>query len=136
MKHITNDSPKILSEMELYHVEVCAKIETQEKLVGYLLVGPRADGTLYNMDDINYFQAIANDIAIEIQKEEYMQGAHIDPLTGLLNRHSLTAKAENVMALTRGNHEMFALAMIDLDHFKNINDTHGHLVGDQVLRVS
>jgi diguanylate cyclase (GGDEF)-like protein len=57
--------------------------------------------------------------------------AHTDPLTGLLNRRSLEDK---VRALIEGGHS-YAIAYGDLDHFKQLNDVHGHDAGDQALRL-
>ncbi len=57
--------------------------------------------------------------------------ANIDPLTGLPNRHALH---EDILRLSRGNDEV-ALAMIDLDSFKQVNDHHGHAVGDQLIEL-
>ncbi|WP_158547451.1 GGDEF domain-containing protein [Rhodovulum sp. 12E13] len=53
-----------------------------------------------------------------------------DPLTGLLNRRGF----ERALAARRGMRERGALLMLDLDHFKAVNDTHGHDEGDRVLR--
>lgn len=53
-----------------------------------------------------------------------------DPLTGLLNRRGF----ERALAARRGMRERGALLMVDLDHFKAVNDTHGHDEGDRVLR--
>ncbi len=58
-----------------------------------------------------------------------------DELTGLFNRrHMSELLAQQRMACQRTG-EGFAVALVDLDHFKRINDTHGHAVGDSVLRV-
>jgi diguanylate cyclase (GGDEF)-like protein len=57
--------------------------------------------------------------------------AQTDPLTGLLNRRSL----ENAVRDLRDQGIAYSLAYGDLDHFKVLNDTHGHEVGDQALRV-
>lgn len=57
--------------------------------------------------------------------------ASVDYLTGLLNRRSLRTEASAVVAT--GN--PYAVLMIDLDHFKRLNDTHGHDMGDRALRV-
>lgn len=60
--------------------------------------------------------------------------AGTDPLTGLLNRRGITDAFEREMArLQRGHSQGAILVLIDLDHFKNINDTHGHMAGDACL---
>ena len=55
-----------------------------------------------------------------------------DPLTGLLNRRGFEAALE--MAARNAANVPFALAQIDLDHFKEVNDSHGHAAGDEVLQ--
>lgn len=57
--------------------------------------------------------------------------ASTDPLAGLANRRTLDLR----LATLLGGQEPFALAIIDVDHFKQINDTHGHDTGDRVLKV-
>ncbi|HEX2009681.1 MAG TPA: diguanylate cyclase [Roseateles sp.] len=58
-----------------------------------------------------------------------------DPLSGLLNRHSFHEQAgARLRQLAAGRHAA-ALLMLDLDHFKQINDVHGHAAGDEVLRA-
>lgn len=59
--------------------------------------------------------------------------ASTDKLTGLLNRQAFAMIAERVMARQRRSATPLSLLLLDVDHFKRINDTHGHRVGDQVL---
>lgn len=61
--------------------------------------------------------------------------AAIDPLTGLLNRRSMAPQLLRLAENSRRTGRSFALMLLDLDRFKTINDTHGHGVGDQVLRI-
>jgi diguanylate cyclase (GGDEF)-like protein len=58
-----------------------------------------------------------------------------DALTNLHNRRYLASLVESLGALVNGHREEIAICMIDVDHFKRINDEHGHLVGDEVLRA-
>lgn len=57
-----------------------------------------------------------------------------DPLTGLLNRRMFDEILGEEMERSRRFGRPFSLIMIDIDHFKGVNDTHGHLAGDEVLR--
>ncbi|SDS15818.1 PAS domain S-box-containing protein/diguanylate cyclase (GGDEF) domain-containing protein [Halopseudomonas litoralis] len=59
--------------------------------------------------------------------------ATTDPLTGLVNRRVLLAEMEAALQRDAPEFAMGALIMLDLDHFKNINDTYGHAAGDSVL---
>jgi diguanylate cyclase (GGDEF)-like protein len=58
-----------------------------------------------------------------------------DELTGLYNRHYLQAESKKQISIARRYHQPLSLLMIDIDHFKQINDRHGHLAGDEVLRT-
>jgi diguanylate cyclase (GGDEF)-like protein len=68
--------------------------------------------------------------------EFYRQLSMIDGLTGLYNRAWLNDLLPTMVATAHGSHAPLALIMIDLDHFKQFNDSHGHLAGDQALRAA
>ena len=67
--------------------------------------------------------------------EEQRQKALIDPLTGLPNRAAWTERLEHEVGQWRQHGNSLLLAMLDLDHFKRINDNYGHLAGDKVLKI-
>jgi diguanylate cyclase (GGDEF)-like protein len=60
--------------------------------------------------------------------------ARIDSKTGMLNVSTWEAEAEAELSRSRRTQSPVALALVDIDHFKSVNDTHGHLVGDKVLK--
>ncbi|MFL0811212.1 MAG: sensor domain-containing diguanylate cyclase [Agarilytica sp.] len=67
------------------------------------------------------------------EAEKLKQLAHYDQLTHLPNRYMLFDRFEHLVAQSKRSKQMFALFFIDLDGFKVINDSHGHLCGDKVL---
>jgi two-component system cell cycle response regulator len=67
-------------------------------------------------------------------QEQMKHLAETDPLTGLFNRRALTDKLEQEMDRAARYATRLTCLMIDIDNFKQINDTYGHLVGDHVLR--
>ncbi len=82
-----------------------------------------------------YRLVVLRDITARKHAEARIQYlAHHDMLTGLPNRAYLTERLATILALARRHRTLVAIAFIDLDDFKIVNDTHGHHAGDAVLR--
>ncbi|WP_411991260.1 diguanylate cyclase [Agarivorans sp. DSG3-1] len=73
--------------------------------------------------------------ALEVAKSEAEKEARTDPLTGINNRRSFMAKSEAMFDSCRNRSHPMSMLMFDIDHFKKINDNHGHAVGDQALKL-
>jgi two-component system, cell cycle response regulator len=72
--------------------------------------------------------------AIEEQLQTHLyESATRDPLTGAANRNYFFSRYEDELAYAERHQTGLSVLMMDLDHFKEINDTHGHLAGDRVL---
>ena len=71
--------------------------------------------------------------ALERARTQVQDLAMLDPLTGLSNRRRFLAAAKRELELAMRHGQPLALMMLDVDHFKLINDVHGHTVGDRVL---
>ena len=67
------------------------------------------------------------------QRRELIELANKDPLTGAGNRRGLQQKLAEAIALRSRTNRLYSLVMLDLDHFKQINDQHGHAKGDEIL---
>jgi diguanylate cyclase len=68
--------------------------------------------------------------------ESAREETFIDPLTGILNRRGFEAKAQNIFSDKTSTDKGLCLLMVDIDHFKKVNDDYGHLFGDHVLRAT
>ena len=93
------------------------------------IVSYSADGIPESLTGIVY------DITEQKQAEQKLEEAAItDKLTGAYNRHFLYGRLQELLDKHRRDDTMFSLAVFDLDHFKAINDTYGHIAGDRVLQ--
>lgn len=69
----------------------------------------------------------------ETQREQLELLATLDPLTGMQNRRAMERELQLAVEISKRDGSAFGLAMLDLDHFKRINDHYGHEAGDEVL---
>jgi len=81
------------------------------------------------------YRGSAKDITVEYERQlEDSRLAEFDSLTGLANRHRMNKRLESILASYKSTNRSCALMMLDLDRFKQVNDTFGHPVGDDLLK--
>jgi diguanylate cyclase (GGDEF)-like protein len=81
------------------------------------------------------YRDLSNEVDERAAAEQRAQSLAIrDPLTGFYNRRALTEHGSALITRAFRRQKAVALLMLDLDHFKNVNDVHGHAVGDSLLR--
>jgi diguanylate cyclase (GGDEF)-like protein len=132
---------------ELNPEEPNVEISTQPDTQGFLLPlvnGKKVSGCLLtwgndiHKQDIPAFSLFANQIAVAIENillmEKIQQLAITDDLTGLYNRRGLYDIGRLEIQRTRRYNLPLAAIVMDIDHFKLVNDKHSHAIGDQVLR--
>ena len=84
---------------------------------------------------ITHFVAVKDDISKrKLMEEDLRRLATTDPLTGLLNRRSFFERAHEAWSRRHAQGAPLSAIMLDIDHFKRVNDTYGHQAGDEVLR--
>jgi diguanylate cyclase (GGDEF)-like protein len=109
-----------------------------EKVVGVMNLSRDKTGG-FSAAELRLLHMLANQAAVAISNARLHQSiskkAYTDTITGLANRRALDERMETEIISARHTNSAFAVIMMDLDGFKSINDTFGHDVGDQVLRV-
>ena len=116
---------------------VAVPIRTHSRGRGVLVAAAAAAG-VFGDEHLQLVAAIVGQGATAYENARlYTRVQHLattDALTGVSNRRHFGDHAVRQISLAHRNHRPMAAMMVDIDHFKRINDTHGHAVGDEVIR--
>lgn len=102
------------------------------------LLSHRVSGAPIDIAEYEHFMDLAFQFKQDVRVYQYAlinQVCTVDHLTGAWNRHAMAMKLAEESERTQRSGQACALCMIDIDHFKRINDQHGHKVGDEVLQA-
>ena len=102
--------------------------------LGVLLLEDPRDGEPFDPEDRAFFHQLGAQIALAIHNAKLYAMAVTDGLTGLYVRRYFDLRMEEEFDQARRYRRCFSLLMFDIDHFKQVNDTYGHVVGDRVLK--
>jgi diguanylate cyclase (GGDEF)-like protein len=116
---------------------VCVPIKGKEKILGVIELVNCLGRESFRREDIPILKSLADYAAIALENARYIQRIHeltiTDDCTALYNaRHLNFVLDAEIYRSTRYGYE-FSVIFLDLDHFKQVNDTHGHLVGSKLL---
>jgi len=121
----------------VYYYSIALTITNQQILLSNRVNGVTAIAIGFFLSFILWqynYTNITQKKLIEIQQKHLEQLAYYDPLTGLPNRRFLEELVKREYALMRRHGHETVIIILDIDNFKNINDTYGHPVGDNVLK--
>jgi diguanylate cyclase (GGDEF)-like protein/PAS domain S-box-containing protein len=113
-------------------------LTTSDRCIGAIVVQSYSGDVRYTLEDQALLQFVSNQIAAAIERKQnatwlqYIAGH--DVLTDLPNRELFHDRLETALAAARRDHQRLSVLYIDLDRFKQANDSHGHDVGDMLLR--
>jgi diguanylate cyclase (GGDEF)-like protein/PAS domain S-box-containing protein len=121
---------KDLGEQGFWYGEVWNRRKTGEVYAEMLTISAVHDAT----GKLSHYVALFSDITVSKEQQRQLEHiAHFDALTGLPNRVLLADRLHQAMVQAQRRTELLAVAYLDLDGFKDVNDQHGHDTGDQVL---
>ena len=114
----------------------CMMRNLEGKFIWVKLIFSRAQ--TYNDDDYRFVFMVQdiNDKSMELMStlQKYEEKAIKDPLTGVMNHGEIETQLNNALARRQSNDQPVSVMMLDLDHFKQVNDNYGHAVGDVTLK--
>ena len=132
--------PLLINELVVQEIQVTWVDKNGKKIPVVVNIKLEQDGLSYwslyvctNRDKLHSELLKANQ-KLESQSLELFSLASTDPLTGLLNRRELQVQTQKIISQVSRNSSTFALLSIDVDFFKQVNDTYGHQAGDNVLK--
>lgn len=120
---------------------LCQPLLIQKEIIGVVTVSLSQDNELSPLADRfrEYAMLLSDQISIwmaNFKLRESLQHLSIrDPLTNLFNRRFMVETLTREMSITTRSHDQTSIIQMDVDHFKNFNDSYGHEVGDSVLRA-
>jgi diguanylate cyclase (GGDEF)-like protein len=110
----------------------CVPLDHRDGRAGVVtLTSPRIGA--FGQGDVELLGFIAKTMALDVENIRLRRVAVTDPLTGAFNREYLHQRLPQALEQATQRREPIAVAMIDIDHFKDVNDSYGHSVGDRVL---
>jgi diguanylate cyclase (GGDEF)-like protein len=120
---------------------VVVPILSGTEAVGAVCVTDRVRDESFTADDVTVLRRFAATAALAIERqralvsaEKYAHAAAVDPITGVFNRRHLRIRLDEELQRSRRHNIPVAVLVLDIDDFKAINDSYGHLVGDLVLK--
>jgi diguanylate cyclase (GGDEF)-like protein len=120
---------------------VAVPIRASHEILGVICVTDRRDNHPFTHEDVSTLRGLAAPVALALgrehallQAEVYAHAAAVDPLSGAFNRRHFHARLEEELQRSQRHEIQLALLMIDIDDFKSVNDSFGHLAGDAVIK--
>ncbi len=117
---------------------IAVPLRARDRVLGVLEVVNKVSGE-FDINDLTLIETLAASAAIAIDNAQlFAKVQHMattDELTGLRNRRSFFAMSGHEFERAKRYDHPISAIMLDIDHFKKVNDTYGHAVGDEVLRV-
>ena len=113
-------------------------LKSQTSVIGALMVQNAPSARAYTHSEIELLEFVSVQVAVAIERKQMLQrlqhNALYDQLTGLPNRELFDDRVRSAIARAEREQGQFALLYLDLDKFKQVNDSHGHQVGDELLQ--
>jgi diguanylate cyclase (GGDEF)-like protein len=117
---------------------ICVPLMSKGKVLGVIELINKLEEPTFDNSDMTLLNTLADYAAIAIENSRFLQQVKAltitDDVTDLYNSRYLQSRLKEEVERSRRYSQKFSLIFLDLDHFKNVNDSYGHLIGSRVLR--
>ena len=134
VRQLTALSTGLAQRAALHHAVLVVPLLVADRLVGLLLLGPREGEESYGSEELELLSLFAQNAATVFENVRLFQSATFEGLTGLYRREAILERLEHELERAFRYGRPLTVGMADLDHFKHVNDRHGHLAGDALLK--
>ncbi|WP_006787193.1 diguanylate cyclase [Thiorhodospira sibirica] len=138
ISQLSPEEQQIIYDGEIQSMLAMPLFQT-EQMCGILGLDNIRTAKRWNEFELGLLRLVADMISAALERDRLHQALHEqayrDTLTGLANRRAFDERLHTEIERARRYSKVFSLLLFDIDHFKAVNDTHGHAVGDQVLQT-
>lgn len=135
VRRLSRRNPETARRLARIGAEVLVPLYFQRRMIGILCLSSKKSGELFLREELELLDLFSHQIAVSFENLRLFQDATYDELTGLLRRETVLRQLQSECERAARNASPLTVFMIDLDHFKEVNDVHGHLFGDQILEA-
>jgi len=129
-----NQITKMFKVIEVLSPQVAIPLFCADELIGALILGDKPKKDLYSSNEIAFLEFLAVQAATSLENDRLYKEAITDGLTQLYHHRYFKMRLDQEMERSKRHGYPLSLIMVDLDFFKNFNDTYGHLKGDLALK--
>jgi len=131
---LASASPAMGLRLEESHAEIVAPLVAQGRLIGLIALGKKREEQRWVAEELELLALVGHLAATVFENARLFDSATFEGLTGLYRREALLEILDREWSRSQRYDRPLAVAIADLDHFKEVNDRYGHLTGDVVLQ--